>query len=397
LAYLTGLYRHTGVRKNQFKALQHGDSFSESYLQGLDAEYMTVLQEYYADVDDVTRKTAEQSIAICHSEPGGWSLPEPLYMTSTCPPPGAVYKVGRTMFETDTLTQEHVRRCNEMDEVWVPTEFNAATFSAAGVDPKKIFVLPQCVDTELFDPGKVERLQSLPRGETLLATDTSVSLNSYYKFLSIFKWEQRKAWSVLLDAFLSEFDAADSVSLHILTRLDMESKARNELDNFLMQKKQLYPSKKWPYVAIITDHIDDKKLLSMYRTVDAFVLPSRGEGWGRPHMEAMAMELPVIATNWSGPTAFLSARVGYLLDIEGLEVISEGFMSGHKWAKPSAIHLRVLMRHLLSNPEEGKEKGRLARSHIVENFSVHTCATALLLQIQRASKVVQSYLSKVEL
>lgn len=28
-----------------------------------------------------------------------------------------------------------------------------------------------------------------------------------------------------------------------------------------------------------------------------------GEGWGRPHVEAMSMELPVIATNWSGSTA----------------------------------------------------------------------------------------------
>ena len=28
----------------------------------------------------------------------------------------------------------------------------------------------------------------------------------------------------------------------------------------------------------------------------------RGEGWGRPHVEAMACGLPVIATNWSGNT-----------------------------------------------------------------------------------------------
>ena len=52
----------------------------------------------------------------------------------------------------------------------------------------------------------------------------------------------------------------------------------------------------------------------LYRAADAFVLPSRGEGWGRPHVEAMSMGLPVIATNWSGPTAFLDEEVGYPLD-----------------------------------------------------------------------------------
>ena len=34
----------------------------------------------------------------------------------------------------------------------------------------------------------------------------------------------------------------------------------------------------------------------MYRTMDCFVLPTRGEGWGRPIVEAMAMALPVIGT-----------------------------------------------------------------------------------------------------
>ena len=33
---------------------------------------------------------------------------------------------------------------------------------------------------------------------------------------------------------------------------------------------------------------------SLYKSVDCFVLPSRGEGWGRPQTEAMAMGLPVI-------------------------------------------------------------------------------------------------------
>ncbi len=46
------------------------------------------------------------------------------------------------------------------------------------------------------------------------------------------------------------------------------------------------------------------------------VIPSHGEGWGRPHMEAMACGTPVIATNWSGPTAFITRDDGYLIEIE---------------------------------------------------------------------------------
>jgi hypothetical protein len=37
-------------------------------------------------------------------------------------------------------------------------------------------------------------------------------------FLSVFKWEARKGWDVLLDAYLTEFTAGDPVELHIMTK-----------------------------------------------------------------------------------------------------------------------------------------------------------------------------------
>ena len=60
---------------------------------------------------------------------GAWSVPQPLFQTTACPPHNAgiqsdaMYTIGRTMFETDRLTPEHAARCNAMDEVWVPTAF----------------------------------------------------------------------------------------------------------------------------------------------------------------------------------------------------------------------------------------------------------------------------------
>ena len=42
----------------------------------------------------------------------------------------------------------------------------------------------------------------------------------------------------------------------------------------------------------------------MYRSADAFVLPSRGEGWCLPCAEAMASGTLLIASDFSGTTAF---------------------------------------------------------------------------------------------
>ncbi len=57
---------------------------------------------------------------------------------------------------------------------------------------------------------------------------------------------------------------------------------------------------------LICSQVSMTTLTQIYRAVDAFVLPSHGEGWGLTLMEAMAMALPTIGTRWSGNMAFMT-------------------------------------------------------------------------------------------
>lgn len=83
----------------------------------------------------------------------------------------------------------------------VPTKFHyGAILRDDLIDAAKVKVVPQAVDTDLFRPMKVSR-----KGKT-------------FRFLSVFKWERRKGWDVLLRAFIEEFDAdKDDVELVIKT------------------------------------------------------------------------------------------------------------------------------------------------------------------------------------
>lgn len=144
-----------------------------------------------------------------------------------------------------------------------------------------------------------------------------------------------------------------------------------------------------PTLYVVDSHISDADFPRFYKAGDAFVLPSRGEGWGRPHVEAMSMGLPVISTNWSGITAYLDDSCGYPLAIDGLVPVSGNgdeiiwWFRGLKWAQPSVTHLAQLMRRVYENRAEAAAKGAAGRARMVERYSPAAIADVLVRELQR--------------
>jgi len=86
----------------------------------------------------------------------------------------------------------------------------------------------------------------------------------------------------------------------------------------------------------------------------------------------------VIATNWSGPTAFLDEGVGYPLAIDGLESVEDkGAFEGHMWAASSVQHLKQLMSHVVTSRKEAQKKGRSATVTVSTSTGVTITVTIL--------------------
>ncbi|KAI3809280.1 hypothetical protein L1987_25251 [Smallanthus sonchifolius] len=358
---------------------QHGDSENVYFWEGLPIEIRKLAYDLVQ-----TQCRLEESIVICHSEPGAWN--PPLFQTTPCPPPNSRFAIGRTMFETDRVNPEHVRRCNAMDMVWVPTEFHVASFVKSGVDPSKVVKVVQAIDTEFFDPVKYAALDLLSLGNLVLGSHSNgLNLNprNPFVFLSVFKWEYRKGWDVLLQAYLKEFNSLDNVGLYLLTNpYHSDRNFGNKIVEFVEGSGLEKPVNGWAPVYVIDSHIAQIDFPKVYKASDAFVLPSRGEGWGRPIVEAMAMSLPVIATNWSGPTEYLTEENSYPLTVDRMSEVMDGPFKGHLWAEPSVDRLRFLMRHVMDNPVEAKSKGEKARKDMVDKFSPEIVADIVSGQIQ---------------
>lgn len=407
--------------------------------------------EQHGDAEVLPEPMSEQqhaAVAVCHSEPGAWSVPVSLYPTTTCPPWYAHVAIGRTMFETDRIPNGWVRRINSMDQVWVPTAFHVETFVNSGVDPAKLLVIPESIDANWWSRERVCPSGSSSGDAAVTSFFASIHQSKMHsrcsvKFLSVFKWEDRKGWDVLLKAFYEEFIYnADTlvreedeghrgvVCLIIKTSAYHNPELEEDDDEYHEQIERLFsevygsdykrrrvPSASkaqrrglstqpdWMQIHVIGDAIDSSVYPLLYCGVDALVQPSRGEGWGRPHMEAMAMGVPVIATNWSGTTAFLNDRNGFPLNIRPqLSTISTGAFKGHKWAEPDKEHLRSLMRSVVTSlrspgsPTHSRlqEKVRVARSDIVTQYDsvpiaklIIEATESLVAKLCFSSKVAQ--------
>jgi glycosyltransferase involved in cell wall biosynthesis len=273
--------------------------------------------------------------------------------------------IARTTFETDRIPKFWVSELNKFKEVWVQSSFNKKTFASSGVHvPLKL--IPNFFDISQF----------MPRGPKL-----KLPIAESFAFLSVFDLKDRKGYDVLLRAFLNEFSRKDNVALVIKIR---DSSKSDKIEQFIASHPK--PKDEKPPIYIIDQMLYSADILSLYRTCDAFVLPTRGEGWGRPFFEAMLMELPVIGTNWSGHTDFMNKNNSFLVEVEKLVKIEDhenDLFNGHYWAEPSLKDLQLKMRQATRRKKEAKEVARKARLELLRKYSMSETSRKVVEEITK--------------
>jgi glycosyltransferase involved in cell wall biosynthesis len=253
-----------------------------------------------------------------------WHRPDPL---------PAELLVIATMREDTLVPRARINAINQTATLlYVPCRHNLDSFRECGVRvPMK--VLPYGVDPALFP--YLERMRS---GD------------EPFTFGAVGALSPRKGIDVLVRAFREEFGPAEPVRLVL--------KSVDELP---------FVPPADPRIRVITGFWSHDALLRLLEEMDAFILPSRAEGFGLCGLEAMATGLPTIATNWSGPADYLdpadSLPLHYrLVDAAGME--ANGVRYFGKWAEPDVTHLRSLLRWLYEHRDDAARMGMLASARV---------------------------------
>jgi glycosyltransferase involved in cell wall biosynthesis len=283
----------------------------------------------------------------------------PIWVTEMGPlqiHPTMGYSVGLVVWECYEWSKQFINNLKKQDEIWVPAKFNRDALVKGGL--KNVHLMPHAIDTDRFNPEKV-----VPQ-KTMFGDDK-------FKFLSIMGWSERKGVSDLLEAYQKEFRKEDNTILYIkLNFVDVQKAQRRVAAIRRMNNKGIHN----PLIALDPIVYSFEDFPALYKMADAFVLPSRGEGWGLNFTEAMSMELPTIGTAACSMTDFMTHENSYPVKIKGFAIERMcdhicGDYIGKKFPVIDVDDLRRQMRMVWGDRETAKRKGQKARQDIIQNYS----------------------------
>lgn len=335
----------------------------------------------------------------------GGQIPQPdLYVTITIPTefePLGKYNIGITAgIETTIVSAAWVEACNKMNLVLTISEHSKNVFhfskyiqqDQAGNETGELLVtspieiLHCCINNEIFK--KVEYDFDLE--PKVLAELGKVPEDFCYLFVG--HWlrgdfgEDRKNVAFLIKIFLETFRQTpekhkpalilktSSAGFSILDREEILKKIEQVKNSVILENGQVMPS-----IYILHGELSEKEMNSLYNhsKIKAHVSFTKGEGFGRPLLEASVSGKPVIASGWSGQLDFLDKENAVLVGGELKPIHESSVWDGvlikeSTWFTPDMNQCANAMYAVFKNYSSFKKKAKLLAKDNKKKFSYET-------------------------
>jgi glycosyltransferase involved in cell wall biosynthesis len=267
------------------------------------------------------------------------------------------YSAGLWFWETSRFPRRFRHALDYVDEIWVASDFVREAVARETSKPVLTFPLPVLVP----EPP------ALGRGELGLPEDAFVFLFVFDFFSTL----ARKNPLGLIDAFKRAFPEPGPALLYLKTING--SRAPSDLarvQNAVADR---------PDIVLSDGYVAGDRLTGLTALCDCYVSLHRSEGFGLTIAEAMAFGKPAIATAYSGNLAFMDSESSYLVPYVPLTVDEAvgPYPAGTVWADPDLDEAARLMRHVVDNPDEARQRGARGKAAVEERQSPERAAKFL--------------------
>jgi hypothetical protein len=274
----------------------------------------------YYGLQEETIKLLQESqllptrVGLCMATPGEFKkLPTP-------------YKIGLTMYEADDPLKnmpEWKHDCAVVDMLIVPSRYCKDVFAQFVTAP--IHVAPLAINPVYFQAKRKKAKDKFIFG--MHGTLTG-----------------RKAPLETIEAFQKAFPLREypNVEFQLKTRLKMLGAGQDQL-----------PEIKDPRIKIISeDWLPNRVATWLNSTIDCYLFPSKGEGFGMTPREAMAASCPTVLSNNTGMIEVCDDRYNWPIPVRRLE----DSPLGGKWRVPDWDYLIDVMRDIERNRDAAYDK-----------------------------------------
>ena len=276
--------------------------------------------------------------------------------------------IGLTMFETTRPPSAWAEQMNKVRQIIVPCKQNKEAFEGIGVTTP-IHVVPLGVAPEKWPFINRRGIKGLP-----------------FTFLMAAGLTYRKNPEGAAKAFVAAFPHEKDVRLILKTRGEVTALGFRQWMSDLPQDDR---------IEVICEESTPEQMYQHMAVADAFVFPSRGEGFGLTPVAAMATGLPVIVSDNSGMSEYCDPQYNYPIPCYEVPVPKAPSPAGYpmsfgdvgNWWEPDFYALVDTMRYVYHNQDEALKKGKKAAKWVREKFSVErTCQGILDVVMQDAKE-----------
>ena len=260
------------------------------------------------------------------------------------------------LFTTETGQLQHtpwIRYINLLNMAMVPSGVEINNLRDSGVN------IPICPISEPIDITKYNKVY--PRLDIIKDT---------FNFYFIGEHTDRKNIKALIIAFHLAFQKNEPVNLVLKVNSSKRQQLEKDIEEIKRTLRLYYTLNMYKKEIIIAEHLPEEILYGLHQSCHCLVMPSRGEAFCRPVVDAMGFGNPSIITNGTGMTDYIDNGIGYLTDSITAPVYTSEpplpflYTGRETWEDIDILSLAEDMRHIYDNPKIRKEMSQKCKERV---------------------------------